>query len=320
MSIPGSNQQLGSAVIDGFTDRDVPDQSGRTILVTGANSGIGFATSAVLARAGARVLLACRDEARGAAAAARIRDQTPDVDLGIVLLDQASLASVAAAAHQVREDGPRLDVLVNNAGVMAPPLTRTEDGFELQFGVNHLAVFALTAHLLPMLRDREGSRIVTTSSIAHRTGRLFLDDPHAEQGYDPFERYRQSKLANLLFALELDRRLRSAGAQTASVACHPGLAMTGLAEDTAPWTRWLLPVVRPLLQLRFNSAAKGAWPTLMAATDPDVEGGEYLGPTRRKETTGPAGRAYAVTAARDEGLAQQLWELSVELTGVDPVS
>lgn len=304
---------------DGFTDRDVPDQAGRTFLVTGANSGIGFEAAAVLARSGARVLLGCRDEGRAAAAAAQIRERTPGADLGIVLLDQASLASVEAAAAQVREEEPRLDVLVNNAGVMAPPLTRTEDGFELQFGVNHLATFALTAHLLPLLRGREGSRVVTTSSIAHRTGRLFLDDPHAEGDYDAFERYRQSKLANLLFALELDRRLRSAGETTISVACHPGLATTNLVEDSAPWARWLLPVVRPLLHLRWNSPAQGAWPTLMAATDPDVEGGEYLGPTRRGETAGPAGRAYAVTTARDEDLARQLWELSVELTGVEPL-
>lgn len=305
---------------EGFTDRDVPDQTGRTFLVTGANSGIGFATSAALARAGARVVLACRDQDRAAAAATRIRARTPGADLDIVPLDQASLASVAAAAARVREQEPHLDVLVNNAGVMAPPLSRTEDGHELQFAVNHLAVFALTAQLLPLLLDRPGSRVVTTSSIAHRTGQLHLDDLAAEQDYDAFARYRQSKLANLLFALELERRLRAAEAATISVACHPGLAMTELGEDMAPWTRWVLPVVRPLLQLRYNSAAQGAWPTLMAATGPDVEGGEYLGPTRRKETVGPAGRAYAVSRARDEDLARQLWERSAELTGVEPLA
>lgn len=305
---------------DGFTDRDVPDQTGRTFLVTGANSGIGFEASAVLARAGARVLLGCRDAGRAEAAAAAIRDRTPDADLGIVLLDQASLGSVERAATRVREEEPRLDVLVNNAGVMAPPLTHTEDGFELQFGVNHLAVFALTAHLLPMLRGREGSRVVTTSSIAHRTGRLFLADPHAHEDYDAFERYRQSKLANLLFALELDRRLRAAGSPTASVACHPGLAVTNLAEDAAPWLRWFMPVIRPLLQLRYNSPAQGAWPTLMAATDPGVEGGEYLGPTLRGETAGPAARAKVSSKARDEDLARQLWDLSVELTGAEPLA
>ncbi len=318
--MPGTSRQLGPLVTEGFTDRDVPDQTGRTILVTGANSGIGFATSAVLARAGARVLLACRGHDKAAAAAARIREQTPDADLGIVVLDQASLASVTAAAAQVRDEEPRLDVLVNNAGVMAPPLTRTEDGFELQFGVNHLAVFALSAHLLPLLRDRADSRIVTTSSVVHREGQLFLDDPNAEAGYDRMERYRQSKLANLLFALELDRRLRADGAETASVACHPGLATTSLGHDAAPWLRWVMPLVQPLLRLRFNSAEQGAWPTLMAATDPTVQGGEYLGPTRRNETSGPAGRAQVADHARDTELAQKLWQLSVELTGVEPLS
>lgn len=304
----------------GFTDRDVRDQSGRTFLVTGANSGIGFAASAALADAGARVLLACRDGDRAASAVERIRRRTPDADLGVVLLDQASLGSVEAAATQVREEEPRLDVLVNNAGVMAPPLSRTEDGFELQFGVNHLATFALTARLLPMLLEHEGSRVVTTSSIAHRTGQLLLDDPHAEQGYDAFERYRQSKLANLLFALELDRRLRAAAAPTRSMACHPGLATTDLASDMASWSRWLLPVLRPILNLRFNSPAQGAWPTLMAATDPDLEGGEYLGPTLRGETAGPAGSARPTTRARDPELAAALWDLSVELTGVEPMA
>ncbi|MCA1783957.1 MAG: SDR family NAD(P)-dependent oxidoreductase [Intrasporangiaceae bacterium] len=315
----GNSGQGGSLVTDGFTDRDVTDQTGRTILVTGANSGIGFATAAVLARAGARVLLACRRQGNAEAAAARIREQTPDADLGLVLLDQASLASVAAAAAQVRDEEPRLDVLVNNAGVMAPPLTRTEDGFELQFGVNHLAVFALTAQLLPLLRERVDSRVVTTSSVVHRQGELLLDDPHAEADYDRFERYRQSKLANLMFALELDRRLRADSAPTASVACHPGLATTSLGNDAAPWVR-RVPVARPLLRLRFNSAEQGAWPTLMAATDPSVEGGEYLGPTRRNETSGPAGRAQVADLARDTELAHKLWQLSVELTGLDPLS
>lgn len=304
----------------GFTDRDVPAQTGRTFLVTGANSGIGFEASAVLAAAGARVLLGCRDRGRAEEAADRIRRRVDGADLGIVLLDQASLASVAAAAEQVRSEEERLDVLVNNAGVMAPPLAHTDDGHELQFQVNHLAVFALTARLLPMLLARPGSRVVTTSSIAHRTGSLFLDDLAAEDSYDAFERYRQSKLANLLFAKELDRRLRAADASTTSVGCHPGIAMTELGRHLHPAVRWLLPVLRPVLQLRFNSSAQGAWPTLMAATDPDVQGGDYLGPTRRGETAGPAGEAYATTQARDEDLARRLWDVSVELTGVEPLS
>jgi NAD(P)-dependent dehydrogenase (short-subunit alcohol dehydrogenase family) len=303
----------------GFTDRDVPDQAGRTFLVTGANSGIGLEASTALARAGGRVLLGCRDLSRASQAADRIWRTVPGADLDIVELDQASLASVEEAAARVREE-PRLDVLVHNAGVMVPPLSRTEDGFELQFGVNHLAVYALTAHLLPMLVDQPGSRVVTTSSIAHRTGELFLDDLAAEDDYDAFARYRQSKLANLLFALELDRRLRATDAPTSSVACHPGIAITELGRHMGPWVRVLKPLVKPVLQLRYNSPRQGAWPTLMAATAPDVEGGEYLGPTRLGETTGPAGRAYAVSRARDEELARRLWEASAALTGVEPLA
>ena len=302
----------------GFTDTDVPDQTGRTFLVTGANSGIGFEASLVLARAGARVLLGCRDQDRADAAVDRIRRRVAGADMAIVQLDQADLASVEEAAARVREE-PRLDVLVNNAGVMVPPLSRTPDGFELQFAVNHLAVFALTAHLLPKLTEQPGSRVVTTSSIAHRTGRLLLDDLHAEDGYDASERYRQSKLANLLFALELDRRLRATDAATISVACHPGIAITELGRHMGSWVRWVKPLARPLLQLRYNSPAQGAWPTLMAATGPDVEGGDYLGPTKWGETAGPAGRAYAVTRARDAELAERLWEVSAELTGVEPL-
>lgn len=303
---------------EGFTHRGVPDQTGRTFLVTGANTGIGFEAAAVLARAGGRVLLGCRDLGRAHDAADRIRRRIDGADLDVVQIDQASLASVEEAATQVLRTEPRLDVLVNNAGVMVPPLTSSEDGFELQFVVNHLAVFALTAHLLPKLLEHPGSRVVTTSSIAHRTGRLFLDDLNAEDGYDASERYRQSKLANLLFALELDRRLRAADAATISVACHPGIAITDLGRHMGSWVRWVKPLVKPLLQLRYNSPLQGAWPTLMAATAPAVAGGDYLGPTRFGETAGPAGKAYAVTRARDEDLAQRLWEVSVQLAGVDP--
>jgi NAD(P)-dependent dehydrogenase (short-subunit alcohol dehydrogenase family) len=305
-------------VSDTFTDQDVPEQTGRTILVTGANTGIGFETAAVLARAGARVLLGCRDAARASDAVERLRRRVGDADVEIVELDQASLASVAEAAAQVAEE-PRLDVLVHNAGVMVPPLSFTEDGFELQFGVNHLGPFALTAHLLTKLREQPGSRVVTTSSIAHRDARLFLDDLTAQGGYEASPRYQQSKLANLLFALELDRRLRAVDATTISVACHPGIAMTELGRHMGRVVNALLPIIRPLAQLRYNSPAQGAWPTLMAATDPGVEGGEYLGPSRWKETTGPASRAHAGTRARDEELARQLWDVSVELTGLDPL-
>ena len=303
---------------NGFTHDDVPDQRGRTALVTGANTGIGFQVARVLAARGARTLLGCRSVQRGEEAAARIRRDTPGADVAVVELDQASLASVAAAADHVTEREERLDLLVNNAGVMAPPYRTTEDGFELQLGVNHLGTFALTGGLLPMLRDRPGARIVTTSSIAHTGGRLFLEDLDASESYDAEARYRQSKLANLLFALELDRRLRAADAAAISVACHPGIAATDLVRNPGPVLSLLLPVVRPIVGLVLNTPLQGAWPTLLAATGPDVEGGEYLGPTGRREMSGPAGRAEVAPRARDEELAARLWDVSVELTGVDP--
>jgi len=298
----------------GFTERDVPDQHGRTAVVTGANTGIGFEAARVLAARGARVLLGCRSEQRAEDAMARIRAATPDADVAFVALDQASLASVEAAAARVAEE-PRLDVLVNNAGVMVPPLSRTEDGFELQLGVNHLGTFALTGRLLEQLAADGGGRVVTTSSLAHRGGQLFLDDLAAEQGYDAQARYGQSKLANLLFALELDRRTSTAGTPVTSIACHPGLAATELVRHMP---RPLAAVAPAVLGLVFNTAAQGAWPTLQAATDPDLPGGSYVGPQRWRETAGASGPAQVSPRAQDPELARRLWDVSVELTGVDP--
>lgn len=302
-----------------WTAADIPDQAGRTFLVTGATSGLGLESVRALAAAGATVVLGARNPDRAQEVIADLRVHHPGAELTHLPLDLADLSSIEAAVAAFHDEHGRLDVLVNNAGVMVPPFTLSEDGHELQFAVNHLAVFALTAHLLPMLLEQPDSRVVTTSSIAHRTGELYLDDITAEDGYDARERYRQSKLANLLFALELDRRLRAADASTTSVACHPGIAITDLGRHLGSWVEWVKPLARPFLQLRYNSPRQGAWPTLMAATDPSVDGGDYLGPTRFGETAGPAGDAYAVTRARDEDLAQRLWESSVELTGVEPL-
>jgi len=298
---------------NGFTATDVPDQTGRTILVTGANTGLGFETSKVLAERGARVLLACRSEEKARNAIAKIRVAAPDADLDFVPLDQADLASVRAASEQVRGED-RLDVLVNNAGIMMPPRELTVDGFESQFGVNHLGTFALTSLLLPKLAERSASRAVVTSSIAHRGAKIYFDDIDAEQSYKTQDRYGQSKLANLMFMYELDRRLRAAGSSTIAVGCHPGIADTELARHLPAVVRFAVPLFRPL----FNSAAEGAWPTLMAATAPTVEGGAYLGPTKRNETAGPAGEARATATAKDDALAAGLWELSIEMTGIDP--
>lgn len=298
---------------DGFTATDVPDQTGRTFLVTGANTGLGFETSKVLARRGARVLLACRSGDKAQRAMIEIRADVPGADLDLVPLDQADLTSVRAAAEQVQGED-RLDVLVNNAGIMMPPKEVTADGFESQFGVNHLGTFALTSLLLPKLAEQDDARVVVTSSIAHRGAKIHFDDVNAERSYKTQDRYGQSKLANLMFMYELDRRLRSADSSTIAVGCHPGIADTELARRLPAVVRFAVPLFRPF----FNSAAEGAWPTLMAATDPGVEGGDYLGPTKRNETAGPAGEARATAVAQDDALAAGLWELSIEMTGIDP--
>ncbi|ANI77823.1 MULTISPECIES: oxidoreductase [Sphingobium] len=297
----------------GFKTADVPDQHGRTILITGANTGIGFEAAKALASKGARVLLGCRDADRGEAAIRDIAAAAPGADLDLVLLDQADLVSVHAAAERIAGE-PRLDVLLNNAGVMIPPLSRTVQGFELQFGVNHLGTFALTALLLPKLAQTLGSRVVVTSSLAHRRGRMLWDDWNAERSYDPARYYGQSKLANLLFVLELDRRLRAAGSPVHAIGCHPGVSLTELMRHLPRWTQSLMPLARPL----FNPVSAAAWPALQAATDPQAQGGDYFGPQGPWEMRGVSGSAVVESFAREAENARRLWDLSVELTGIDP--
>ncbi len=301
------------AMSTGFTDRDVPDQSGRTFLVTGANTGLGLETSRVLAARGARVLLGCRSEARATEAMRSIESDHAGSNLAFVELDQADLASVRRCAESVAADEARLDVLVNNAGIMMPPRELTTDGFESQLGVNHLGTFALTGLLLPKLADGDAGRVVITSSLAHVQGEIDFDDLAAENDYSRQARYQQSKLANILHMYELDRRLQAAESTTIAVACHPGIADTELARHLGP-LKLLLPVLRPF----FNSASQGAWPTLQAATDPNASGGDYYGPTKRGETSGPSATARSTSRARDPELARRLWDVSAELTGVDP--
>jgi len=297
--------------MSGFTEADVPDQSGKCFIVTGANTGVGFEASRVLAARGARVLLACRDKAKAEAAMARIARSTPGAKVGFLPLDQADLGSVRAAAELAAQE-PRLDALVNNAGVMRPPLMRTKQGFELQFGVNHLGCFAFSALLLPALAKTPEARVVVTASIAHRRGRLAWDDLNAEKSYDRSQRYADSKLANMLFFFELDRRLRAAGSPVTAVGCHPGIAATDLGRHMGP-----LQVLIPLVGMALNTAAMGAWPTLQAATATVVPGG-YYGPTGLGETRGPSGRASRTQQAEDRELARRLWDVSVALTGIDP--
>ena len=279
--------------MSGFTNSNVPDQSGRTSLVTGANTGLGFEIAKVLSRQGARVLLGCRSIDKANAAIDAIRVDVSDADLDVIQIDQADLASVRDAAAQVNEEA-RLDVLVNNAGIMMPPKEMTVDGFESQFGVNHLGTFALTSLLLPKLDEQPDARVVVTSSIAHRGAKIFFDDINAERRYRAQDRYGQSKLANLMFAFELDSRLRRARSSTIAVGCHPGIADTELARHLPSVVRFAVPLFRPF----FNSASDG--------------------PTRRGETAGPAGKAHATSVSRDGALAAELWDLSIEMTGIDP--
>lgn len=295
-----------------YSISDVPTLEGRVALITGANTGIGFETARVLAGKGARVLLGCRSRQKAEDAIARITAEHPEAELRWVPLDLASLGSVREAAKIVRTGEPRLNLLINNAGVMMPPYTLTEDGFELQFGVNHLAHFALTGLLLDGLLAQNGSRIVNVSSLAHRSGFIDFVDPQAKKLYGAQTRYQMSKLANLLFTLELQRRLEQAKADCLAVACHPGIADTELGRYMPGWINLLLPVARPF----FNSATEGALPTLQAATDPGVRGGEYYGPVARGETARGSGLAIIHPRARNAEAATRLWKLSEELTGV----
>jgi NAD(P)-dependent dehydrogenase (short-subunit alcohol dehydrogenase family) len=296
------------------TDR-IPDQSGRTAVVTGANSGLGLITARELARAGADVVLACRNVEKGASAKSEIEAAAPNATVELEDLDLGSLESVRAFAERFRRGGAGLDLLVNNAGVMAPPRRETADGFELQIGTNHLGHFALTGLLIGAMEDREDARVVTLTSGAHRMGHIAFDDLQAERGYRRWRAYGQSKLANLLFALELDRRLRAAGSKVKSLAAHPGYAATNLQSAAAPLVDRVVMVVTNAVLAQ--SAERGALPQLYAATQPGLEGGAFVGPDGFQEQRGhPQLVRPHNREAYDEDIARRLWELSEELTGV----
>jgi NAD(P)-dependent dehydrogenase (short-subunit alcohol dehydrogenase family) len=296
----------------------MPDLSGRTVIVTGANSGLGFEASRALATRGARVVMACRSTERGAEAADRIRGSVPAASLAVLELDLADLRSVRRFASIVREWYDAIDLLVNNAGVMAIPRSETTDGFETQFGVNHLGHFALTGLLFDRLAAAD-ARVVTQSSALHERGRIDFDDLHGERDYDPWDAYGQSKLANLLFAYELQRRLDEAGPHgVRSVACHPGWAATNL-QARGPEARddWLrLAVVRLANALFAQDAADGVLPMLYAATE-DVAGGSYVGPGGFRSMRGPPEVQRSSDRSYDRDTARRLWTVSEELTGVE---
>jgi NAD(P)-dependent dehydrogenase (short-subunit alcohol dehydrogenase family) len=297
-----------------WTAEDMPRQDGRTAIVTGANSGLGLATARELARAGARVVLAVRNVARGEEAARAIRAAHPDAALEVEALDLAELASVRdfAARFAAAHDG--LDLLINNAGLMAPPRRTTADGFELQLGTNHLGHFALTGLVIEAMSGRADARVVTLSSTAHRMGRIRFDDLQSEHHYFRWNAYGQSKLANLLFMLELERRLRAAGWTARSLAAHPGWAATNLQTAAPPLLDRIVGTIGN--HVIAQSADMGALPTLYAATFPDLPGGTYVGPDGRGEQRGHPRPVGMTSAARDEAAARRLWEVSEELTGV----
>lgn len=311
-----------------WTVADIPLQEGRRALITGANSGIGYYTALELARKGAHVLLGCRNKARGEAALWRLKAEVPEASAEVVVIDLASMKSICTFVGLELELGVPLDLLVNNAGVMAPRLRlETADGFELQFGTNVLGHFALTALLMPALERAAASgsqrpRVVTVSSIAHKQGRLNFDDLQSAKLYSPMGAYRQSKLANLMFAMELARRLHAAGVPASrilSVAAHPGVANTPLFQtgDYPPMeklVRWAFGV---MIGAFLNTDVQGAVPTLYAATGADVEDGGYYGPQGFQEMRGgDVGWAQIFPQARDKAAAARLWSECERLTGI----
>ncbi len=295
---------------------DLPDLSGRVVVITGGNSGIGLEAAKAVAGKNARVIIASRDPARAATAVEEIRAQRNDAQVEVVALDLASLASVRTCAQELGRRCERIDVLINNAGVMAIPRRDTEDGFETQFGTNHLGHFALTALLFPQLKAASGARVVTVASLAHHFGFINFFNLHSALFYDPFFAYAQSKLANLLFTYELDRRCRAAGIALGAVACHPGISDTNLPYAGPRMLNWPLgeTLVRMFSSIGSQSAAAGALPTLYAGFAADVSSGDYIGPDGLGEMRGNPRKVTSSFLSRSESVARQLWQVSEEAT------
>ena len=300
-----------------WTLADVPSQVGKRYLITGGNSGVGYYAALELARRGAEVVLACRDKGRAEAAALQLTAESGGGKAEVVVLDLASLDSVRRVSDDLLGRGVAFDGLINNAGVMAPPKRmETKDGFELQFGTNVLGHYALTCRLLPLVIER----VVTLSSIAHKRGRIVFEDLQSERSYNPMRAYEQSKLGNLMFSLELERKLRAAGSGVSSIAVHPGVAKTNLFKigGSKGLGRVAEVVLQTSLGVLFGSGPDGAVPTIFAATAPDATGGGYYGPQGFKEMRGgDVGAAFVSDAARDVPAQKRLWDVCAELTGVE---
>lgn len=299
-----------------WSTRDMPSQAGRIVLITGGTSGMGYEDALAMSRAGAEVIIAARNAERGAEAIGRIRESVPDAKVQFEAVDLANLASVRQLADRLNQRLPRLDVLINNAAIMAPPERGTSaDGYELQLATNYLGHFALTGLLVPLLRESEDARVVSLSSIAAARGAMNFDDLQAEQAYNPYTAYAQSKLAILHWAFALQRRSEAAGWGIRSIAAHPGVAVTELIArgpglDSQFGQQWAQD------RDEYHSAAQGAVPTLYAATAPEAVGGAYYGPTGEEEKRGPLGFASTPQAATVQADAERLWALSERLTGV----
>ena len=291
-----------------WTTADIPDQTGRVAVITGANTGLGYETAAALADHGAHVVLAVRNLDKGKDAAARIATRSPGASVALQELDLTSLESIRAAAEQLRSDHDRIDLLINNAGVMMTPKSSTKDGFELQFGTNHLGHFAFTGLLLGRLLPVTGSRVVTVSSIGHRIGRIRFDDLQSDRSYSRMGAYGQSKLANLLFTYEL--QLRLTGTNTIAVAAHPGSSTSELTRNVP---RLVQIAFKPL---ELQGSDMGALPTLRAATDPTVLGGQYYGPDGIAEMRGYPKVVASSEKSHDVDVQKRLWAVSEDLTGV----
>jgi NAD(P)-dependent dehydrogenase (short-subunit alcohol dehydrogenase family) len=295
--------------------QQIPPQQGRLAIVTGANSGIGYQTARYLSRAGATVILACRNREKGEGARAKIVSGNATAKVEVRALDVADLDSVRRFASEFLNENKLLDLLINNAGVMSIPQRRTTpQGFETQFGTNHLGHFALTGLLLPALLRRPNSRVVTVASLAHQRGKLNFDDLNAERGYDPRGAYQQSKLANLVFGLEFDRRLRARSAETASMIAHPGVALTNIVSGMGSGLK--ARILNALLPLVAQSDDRGSWPLLYAATSPEAHGGGYYGPDGIAEVKGTPVEVKPKRHALDTAAGKRLWDISETLTGV----
>jgi NAD(P)-dependent dehydrogenase (short-subunit alcohol dehydrogenase family) len=316
LDLRSDRTNLVAETMTDWTIADIPPQGGKLAVVTGATGGLGYQTAIRLAQAGAEVVLTGRNEAKGREAVSKIRNQFPDAKISFDVLDLASLASVADFARRFATTHSSLDLLINNAGVMALPTRQTTaDGFEMQFGTNYLGHYALTARLLALLRRAHQPRVVSLSSIAHRTGFIQFSDLQGERFYSPWKAYNQSKLAMLMFALELQRRSDAAGWNLISTASHPGWARTDLFANGPGFG--LISVASQFAAPLFSqSAESGALPTLFAATSPQAEGGGYYGPNGLYELRGPPAPARIMPQARDKAAAAKLWDVSQQLTGV----